>query len=537
METIDLIIIVFYLIVILALGILTTWNVKMTSVNYFLAGRSLNWVIIGAALFASNISTIHLVGLAASGFDEGLVWGNFEWMASIVLILLGLVFAPFYFRSRISTLPEFLEKRYSSPSRSFLAFMAIVGALFVHIGMSLYAGAIVFKSFFGIDVSVSILIISIITATYTILGGLKAVVITETVQALFLILGAFILTIFAIYTLPDVGVNSMADFKDRIRPDQLSMLRSGDNAGNSGLSWYAIFLGYPILGLWYWCSDQTIVQRVLAAKSEDDAQKGPIFAGFLKILPVFIMVLPGIIGYVLYEDKISTSNETLPVLINELLPVGIKGIFAAALLSALMSTIAAALNSCSTLVAVDIAKRVKPSLSDEKQVSIGKWVALVVMLLAMAWSTQGGQFNSIFEAINKIAAALAPPIATVFLFGVFSKRGTKEASLITLVSGFVLGIAAFSADFIPPLSGNPSLITDVWGIPFMMQAWWLFCICSLLYFSVSYLTPKPSNEQIKFTWDNPLQFLTNKEFQGIRDVRLHAAMLLLTITLLYIIFQ
>lgn len=308
MSTVDLIIILLYLVGILVLGILSTSKSKMTSDNYFLAGRSLNWVVIGAALFASNISTIHLVGLAASGFEDGLVWGNFEWMASVVLIFLGLIFAPFYFKSQISTLPEFLEKRYGSPSRSFLAFMAILGALFVHIGMSLYAGAVVFKSFFGIDVFVSILIISVITATYTILGGLKAVVITETVQTVVLIIGAIILTIFAINALPEIGVESLADFKDRIKPDQLSMMRSGENAGNSGLSWYAIFLGYPILGLWYWCSDQTIVQRVLAAKSEDDAQKGPIFAGFLKVLPVFIMVLPGVIGYVLFKDKISKSK-------------------------------------------------------------------------------------------------------------------------------------------------------------------------------------------------------------------------------------
>lgn len=536
MNSIDVIIIVFYLLGILALGIFSTRKTAMTSVNYFLAGRSLNWVVIGASLFASNISTIHLVGLAASGFEDGLVWGNFEWMASVVLIFLGLIFAPFYFKSKISTLPEFLEKRYSSPSRSFLAFMAILGALFVHIGMSLYAGAIVFKSFFGIDVYVSIFLISAITATYTIIGGLKAVVITETVQTVVLILGAFILTFFAIKALPEVGINSITDFKNAIKPDQLSMLRSGENAGNSGLSWYAIFLGYPILGLWYWCSDQTIVQRVLAAKSEDDAQKGPIFAGFLKLLPVFIMVLPGVIGYVLFKDQITTSNETLPVLINNLLPIGIKGIFAAALLSALMSTIAAALNSCSTLVAVDIAKRIKPSLSDKKQIKIGKWVAVFVMILAMAWSTQGGKFNSIFEAINKIAAALAPPIATVFLFGVFSRRGTKEASLYTLIIGFLLGIISFSADFIPPLYGKPAIITDHWEIPFMMQAWWLFCICSVIYFAISYATDKPTQEQLKYTWDNPWQFLTKNKFEGIKDVRLYAAILILLIIILYTIF-
>ncbi|NNG10815.1 MAG: sodium:glucose symporter, partial [Arenibacter sp.] len=176
-------------------------------------------------------------------------------------------------------------------------------------------------------------------------------------------------------------------------------------------------------------------------------------------------------------------------------------------------------------------------LSDKKQVQIGKYVAVIVMILAIAWSTQGGRFNSIFEAINKIAAALAPPIATVFLFGVFSKRGTKEASIITLIFGFILGISAFAADFIPSLYGNPSIITDTWGTPFMMQAWWLFCICSVVYFIVSYLTPKPSAAQLQYTWDNPWQFLTDKEFKGVQDVRLYAGLLLVLLIILYIIFQ
>lgn len=536
MHTIDLFIIVFYLLGILAIGILSAKKSDKSSESYFLAGRNLNWVFIGAALFASNISTIHLVGLAASGFEDGLVWGNFEWMASLVLIFLGLIFAPFYFKSKVSTLPEFLEKRYGAASRSFLAFMAILGALFVHIGMSLYAGAIVFKSFFGIDVFISILLISVITATYTIIGGLRAVIVTETVQTVLLILGAFALTLYAVNALPEVGINSFAEFKSALKPDQLSMLRSGGKGGNSGLSWYAIFLGYPVLGLWYWCSDQTIVQRVLASKSEEDAQKGPIFAGFLKLLPVFVMVLPGVMGYALFKDKIVDSNETLPVLINELLPVGVRGIFAAALLSALMSTVAAALNSCSTLVAVDIVKRIQPSLSDDRQVSIGKWVAVAVMLAAMLWSTQGGRFTSIFEAINKIAAALAPPIATVFLFGVFSKRGTKEASVWTLIMGFVLGTVAFALDFVPTLSGNPAYISESLGIPFMMQAWWLFCICSVIYFLISYATPVPTSEQLRYTWDRPWQFLTKNQFLGLSDVRIYSGILLLLLALLYAVF-
>ncbi len=526
----DLIIIVVYLLGILFVGIYSTRRMKLTSQGYFLAGRSLRWGMVGAALFASNISTIHLVGLAASGYNEGLVWGNFEWMATFTLILLGLVFAPFYFKSRISTLPEFLERRYGPGSRMFLAFMAILGALFIHIGMSLYAGAAVFKQFFGIDVVTSILIISIITAIYTVLGGLKAVVVTETIQTVILVVGASAVTLFAIFALPDHGIHTFSQFKEAVRPDQLSMLQSQNSAG---LSWYAVFLGYPILGIWYWCSDQTIVQRVLGAKTQRDAQLGPLFAGLLKIFPVFIMVLPGVLGYVLFKDIIGTdSNQTLPVLINQLIPTGLKGLISAGLLAALMSTIAAALNSSATLVAVDIVKRFKTNLSDEKQVKIGRISAVVVMLLAIAWSTQGGRYSSIFEAINTIAAHLAPPITTVFLWGVFWRRGTKQASLTTLIAGFSMGAVSFLIDL--PLIGDVRVITDGWGIPFMMQAWWMFCICSVIFVIVSLLTPAPDPKQIEgLTWKNPLQVIARGKIKGFLDPRVIAGLLLLLMFILY----
>ena len=530
----DLIIIILYMIGILVVGILSTRKLKLTSENYFLAGRGLNWGYVGAALFASNISTIHLVGLAASGYNEGLVWGNFEWMASFTLILLGLVFAPFYFKSKISTLPEFLEKRYSPEARSFLAFMAILGALFIHIGMSLYAGAAVFEQFFGIDVITSILIISIITAIYTVLGGLKAVVVTESIQTVLLLLGAVAITIFAILALPSHGIHSWAELKTAAKPDQLTMLHTHSKVG---LNWYAVLLGYPVLGVWYWCSDQTIVQRVLGAKTERDAQLGPLFAGFLKILPVFILVFPGVIGYILFKDIIGTnSNQTLPVLINELIPTGMKGLIAAGLLAALMSTIAAALNSSATLVAVDIVKRLNPRVSDRKQVQIGRVSAVVVMLLAMLWSTQGGKYSSIFEAINAIASDLAPPITAVFLWGVFYKRGTKQAALATLMIGFLLGAVAFFLDL--PVIGTEKIITHVWGIPFMMQAWWLFCISSVIFFVVSWLTPKPDPKQIEaLTWDNPLAVIKRGKITGLSDPRIVAGILFVTVCVLYYIFR
>ncbi len=530
----DLVIIIIYMLGILVIGILSTRGLQRTATGYFLADRSLRWGMVGSAMFAANISTIHLVGLAAAGYSDGLVWGNFEWMATFTLILLGLVFAPFYFKSRISTLPEFLEKRFGPGSRIMLAFMAILAALFIHIGMSLYAGAAVFRQFFGIDVVTSILIISVVTGIYTVLGGLKAVVVTESIQAVILIVGAIAVTAFAVLALPGHGIDSLAAFKAAVRPGQLDMLQTRSTAG---LNWYAVFLGYPILGIWYWCTDQTIVQRVLGSRTRRDAQLGALFAGLLKILPVFILVFPGVVAYLLFPDVIGAdANQALPVLLVRLIPTGLKGVIAAGLLAALMSTIAAALNSSATLVAVDIVKRARPETPDRTQVRIGQACAVVIMLLAMAWSTQGGRYTSIFEAINTIASYLAPPITAVFLWGVFWRRGTSRAALTTLISGFLLGVVSFLIDL--PVFGTEKAITKGLGIPFMMQAWWMFCLCSLIFFTVSLLTPKPDPDRVRdLTWASPRQVVAQGRISGWGDPRLLAGGLLALMAVLYYIFR
>lgn len=562
--TLDLIIIVLFLVGITLIGAFQMRKKRDTSDAFFLAGRNLNWAFIGVALFAANISTIHLVGLAASGFNEGMVWGNFEWLAGINLILLALIFAPFYFKSRIQTLPEFLERRYDSRSRSVFAFIAILGALFVHIGMSLYAGAVIFERFFGINVFLSIAIISAITLTYYIMGGLKAVVITQAIQTGFLLFGATMITVLGIIKLGDAGITTLADLKEAIRPGALDMLHTSNSierttghisrefssrgfeaVGNSGLTWFACLLGYPVLGLWYWCSDQTIVQQVLAAKTMNDAQKGPILAAFLKFLTPFIMVFPGIIAYVVFKEEVFAAANSagvdkpgdmaLSVLIQNLLPTGLIGLMSAALLAALMSTIAAALNSISTLVSVDIYKRILPQTPDKSLINIGRVSALVIMTLAAFWSTQGDKFSSIFDAINRVATALSPPVATVLLFGVLYKRGTKEASFITLVVGLILGITAFVLDF-KPISGD-LIITNQLGIPFMMQAFFLFVICSIIYLVTSNITPKPDKQQIEqYTWVHPLASIRGK-ITSFTDVRVWVMILLSLMIVLYIIFS
>ena len=539
----DLVIIVAYIIGIMVVGLMYANKKNQTSDGFFLASRGLKWPVVGAALFASNISTIHLIGLAAGGYSEGLVWGNFEWLATLTLILLGLVFAPIYFKTKVSTLPEFMEKRYDKNSRTVLAFVGIIGALFVHIGMSLYSGAVVFETFFGIGVFWSITFISLITTLYTVLGGLKAVVVTESIQTVILFAGTILLTGYAIFALGDHGIHSLADLKMALKPGQLSILHTNKSinilspeGSSSGLTWYACLLGYPVLGLWYWCSDQTHVQRVLGAETMKDAQLGPLFAGFLKLFPVFILILPGIIGYAIFKNEIGTNaNQTFPYLVNALLPTGVKGIVSAALLAALMSNIAAALNSIGTLAAFDIAQRMKPDLSDKALIKVGRIASIVVMILAMLWSTQGGKFTSIFEAINRIAAALAPPISTVLLFGVMSHRGTKQASIVTLIIGFILGVTAFCLDY-PDISGS-MIITKSWRIPFMMQAWWLFCICSFIYWIVTFMTPAPDKNMIKeLVWENPYDIVKGRII-GLGDPRVIAGLLLFTLIILYAIFS
>ena len=559
---IDIIVIAVYLIGITAFGIWVGYKKSATSNQYFLANKSLGWFTVGAAVFTSNISTIHLVGLAAGGAKDGMVIGNFEWMACFTLILLALLFAPFYISSKVSTLPEFMERRYSSHARTFLAVIGLFGALFIHIGISLFAAAKVFESFLGLPMMATIILLSLFTVIYTALGGLKAVVMTENIQVILLLGGALLLTVLGIKALPDAGVHTIADFKSIAFPGQLEMLQPIMNTeGNlNQYSWLTIILGYPILGIWYWCADQTHVQRILGAKTLKDAQNGALFAGFLKITPVFLMVLPGVVGYVLWQrgafqlPNIEGTNHIdyntmLPTLINYLIPVGLKGLLAASMAAALMSCMAAALNSCATLISLDIVKRIRPETADSQVVNIGRISTAVIMLLAMLWSTQGDQFGTIFEAINKIPMTFAPAVTTVFVLGVLWKRGTKEGAMTTLYLGSIIGITYFILDlpgvgklfFDSALLENyTGLITDPTlglGIPFMLVGPILTVVCILIFVVRSLMTPEMDQELVsKVCWDHPLSFLRGK-VTGLSDPRIVTLFLIMTVAILYFIIQ
>jgi SSS family solute:Na+ symporter len=560
---IDLIIVIVYLVGIMVIGILAGYRKHATSEQFFLAGKSLRWPMIGAALFTANISTIHMVGLSASGFSEGVVVGNFEWMASFCLIVLSLIFVPFYLRTKINTLPEFLEKRYNKTCRLIMACIAIWSALLVHIGVSLFAGAKVFNYFFGIPVLWSIIIIAVVTAIYTILGGLKAIVVTDTIQAVLLLGGCILLTVLGIAKLPEMGIHSFAKLKAAAQPEQLSMVHTlRDAKGNfNEYSWLTVMIGYHVLGIWYWCTDQTIVQKTLGAKDMRHGQLGAVFAGCLKILPLFFMVFPGVIAYVLFKGQIADPNDTLTVMIDKLLPPVLKGLFAAGLLAAVMSTVEAALNSTATVTAEDICKHIWPNLKDNTLVLIGRITAGVVIVLAMLWSPYCEKFRNIFVVINKVPMMFAPAVTTVFVLGVFWKRGTKQAALATFIVGLVVGLPYFLLDLphdVPAVQvqaaidagriapdkiveetvTNYEAVSHGLGIPYMMMGLILLCMCITVYVFTSLLTPAPSPAELeKMGWQPPLKAVTGTKVTSLKDPRILAAGLFVLMIILYCLLR
>ena len=534
---VDLTIIVVYLLGIVGLGCWAGMRRKgQQGQEYFLAGKSLTWPIIGLALFATNISTIHLVSLAECGYKTGLLYGNFEWMAGFMLICLALFFAPFYIRSQVATLPDFLEKRYSRGSRDWLAILSIFSAIVIHIGFSLYTGAVVLEGFVLSGLVehpeqyrlLTIFGIAALTGLYTIVGGLMAVVLTESIQTIILLFGAVCITLIG---LDQVG--GWEELKTLVDAEKFSILRPANSPAD--LSWVAVFLGYPVIGIWYWCCDQTIVQRVLGAKDENHARIGPLFAGFIKILPMFIFVLPGLICLGLINkgqlpplplaDGEPDTGQTYAHLIKGVLPVGLRGLVAAALLAALMSTVSGALNSIATLFSYDIVKRWRPQTSDGALILIGRIVTFVAMIVAIAWSPFIGQFDTIFQGMADLICYIAPPITTVFLWGVFWRRASATGALVTLLSGSVFGLIVFYLDW-----------TDTfgWAIHSMLSAFGLFVLCSAVLVGFSLAFPhRHTEESAALVWNNPLEALRGNTWTGLGDFRLLAGVLFTAMVLLY----
>ncbi len=515
--------------------------VEGDSTGYFLAGGTLRWPVIGMALFATNISCVHLVSLAQSGFDTGLLNGNFEWMAAFTLVLLALFFAPFYIKTRISTLPDYLERRYDRSCRDWLAVLSIVSAVTIHIGFSFLTGGLVlgylFPEFGGIYTA--IIAIAAVTGLYTIVGGLLAVVLTETVQTVVLLVGAFVITAAAWLKLggwtPLVETLHAAGATEK-----LSMLRPAGDP--SGMPWYAILLGYPVLGVWYWCADQTIVQRVLGARDENHARTGALFCALLKVFPVFLFVLPGLLAFALHHrgalDLSSlTTNGTLDsknvysAIIVELLPAGLRGLVVAAMLAALMSTVAGALNSISSLISLDLYKRFRPAASEKRLVAVGRVAAGVALVLSISLIPLLNRYESLFNGVNTIIAHIAPPVTCVFLLGIFWPGATALSGRLTLWVGSALGAGVFAFNSLLP---DQSLAK----VPFMLMAFYLLVACVLFQVAVSFAKPATAAERAgAVCWKSPLDPLRSPGWPGLANYKVLSALVLLGMGILYTIFR
>lgn len=460
------------------------------STDYFLAGRDVGWFVVGASLFASNIGSEHLIGLAGSGFAEGLPVAQYEILAGIALLMLGWIFVPFYLKSNVSTMPEFLEKRYDSKSRVYLSIVSIIGYVLTKISVTIYAGGIVFEAI-GVNFWVGAFVLVVATGIYTVFGGLKAVVYTDMVQMFVLIGGAMAVTFFGLQELG--GWGKMTEIVD---PEFFSLWRDADH---TNYPWTGILFGAPILGVWYWCTDQFIVQRVLSAKDETNARKGTIFAGYLKMLPLFIFVLPGIVAYALVQQgtlQITEPNDTLPVLAQAVLPVGLRGLVIAGLFAALMSSLSSVFNSCSTLITLDFYKKYKPETTEHELVIVGQVSTALLVIFGLLWIPFMDYFsNQLFLYLQSVQAYIAPPITAVFLVGLFYKRLNSKGAITSLISGFFLGFIRFFLElFKDSLSG---FWYEIATINFLHFALLMFVICTVILIAVSLFTEKPDEEQIK----------------------------------------
>ncbi len=504
---IDYVVLVLYFAVIFAIG----WyfsRKERTTTDYFLASRDVAWWAIGASLFSSNIGSEHFIGLAGSGASSGMAVGHFEWLASLIVLLLGWVFVPFYLRSNVYTMPEFLERRYNGACRTYLATISLIAYIFTKIAVAIFAGAIVLKAVLGWGMWQSSLALVIATGIYTVAGGLAAVIYTEVIQTVILVAGALALTVIG---LDKVG--GWSGLQASVPPDFLHMMKS---ASDKDFPWTGIFFGAPILGIWYWCTDQVIVQRTLSAKNIEHARGGTTLAGFLKILPVAMLVVPGMIARVLYPQEMATdSNAAFPIMVSRLMPPGLQGVMIAAMLAALMSSLSAVFNSSSTIFTMDFYKKLRPDASEKQLVNVGRLATLVMVVLSLLWIPFMSRISSqLWIYLQSVQAYVSPPIAAVFLLGIAWKRINAQGALASLLTGFGLGATRFILEVVyagQPLDGFLAFYV---GTNFLHFAVLMFVICVGVLLGVSLLTPAPSSAQVAgLTFQTPATTLSAVEFE------------------------
>ena len=521
LESLDWLVLGSYFAILLVIAWWVIRQKNRTTEDYFLAGRNIGWFVIGASIFASNIGSEHVVGLAGTGAESGMPLAHYELHAWIVL-LLGWVFLPFYLRSGSFTMPEFLEKRYDSRSRWFLSLFSIAAYVLTKVSVTIYAGGIVvsslvgtelvnsqfgqfFINLFGLTASkdpafwLSSFIIVLVTGLYTILGGLRAVVYTEAFQTVILLLGSATITILGLN-----AVGGWGELKATAGSSHFNMWRP---ASDPDFPWTGLLFGGTVVGIWYWCTDQYIVQRTLAAHNIKIGRRGAIFGAYLKLAPIFIFLIPGIIAFALRKKGIiayERSDEVFPTLVRYLLPAGLKGLVAGGLMAALMSSLASVFNSASTLFTVDIFKKTNPNTPEKRLVAVGRIATAVIVVLGMLWIPIMQEIGGgvLYQYLQNIQAYIAPPITAVFVLGIFWKRINGTSAIATLLFGLLMATARIIAELMYRNGGvmDPDatgLFADYARINFSHMAIFMFIACVIVCSAVSLMTPKPNFEKIQ----------------------------------------
>ena len=521
----------------LGLVIIVKWSAKQqkTTADYFLAGRHASWLVVGASLFASNIGSEHIVGLAGNGASSGMAMAHWE-LHAWIMILLAWVFVPFYYRSGVYTMPEFMERRFDAKTRWVLSIVSLTAYVFTKVSVTVYAGALVFMTLlpdtFGSPDNafwVGAVSTVVLTGVYTIFGGLRAVLYTEVAQAVVLLIGSFFITWLG---LSQLGGWSELQLLAGAAKEDFALWRPLVQEGipwwkNPDFPWLGVMIASPVIGIWYWCTDQYIVQRTLAAKSLTDARRGALWGGFLKVWPVLIFLVPGMIGWALHQkgfiaiplraDTSIDGDQVFATMVAELLPVGLRGLVVAGLLSALMSSLASLFNSCATLFTKDIYEKLKPGKSESHYVQIGRLATSIVVIAGLIWipimkAMAGG---GIYKYLQSVQGYLAPPITAVFLLGLFWKRINATGAFWGMVIGFILGLFKLSIEAIQTRGGiTNSALAAIAEFNFLYYSGVLLIISVLIIIGLSFVTAKPNNHKTEgLTWTS----LTKGDHKAIRE--------------------
>ena len=508
MLTLDWIVLGLFCLVLIGIIIWTMRKKDDNTSDYFLAGRDATWIAIGASIFASNIGSEHLVGLAGAGASTGMAMAHWE-MHGWLILMLGWLFVPFYARSGVFTMPEFLEKRYDGRSRSFLSIISLVSYVLTKVAVTVYAGGVVFKEVFGIESMfgidffwISAIGLVILTGLYTVFGGMKAVLYTSVLQTPVLLIGSMAVLVIGLIKLG--GWNEMMEICRAVPVNDYgdSMTNLIRSKSDPDFPWTGVILGSAIIGFWYWCTDQYIVQRVLAGRDQKQSRRGTIFGGYLKLTPVFIFLIPGMIAYSLNAKGIinlTDSDAAFPTLVGELLPMGFKGIVVGGILAALMSSLASLFNSSAMLFTVDFYKKYKPQASEKHLVTVGRLATVVIVILGILWiPVMKGMGKVLYAYLQDVQSLLAPGIAAVFLLGVLSKRITRVSGIVGLASGFVLGMTRLALKvFESGLNPDGFLYTTFVAPNWLHYEIVLFFIVIALMIVVSMFTEKADPLSIK----------------------------------------